>query len=62
MNTSNTEFEPKHHSIAGNILFFIRHYKRYEPAVLWICAGEILLGSLLPREDFCFFWVALPFC
>ncbi len=55
MNTSNTEFEPKHHSIAGNILFFIRHYKRYEPAVLWICAGEILLGSLLPL-----FYIYLP--
>lgn len=38
----------KRYSIGSDIRFFIRHYRRYEPAVLACCGAEILLGSLLP--------------
>lgn len=55
MEPTKKEFEVRHYSIISDICFLIRHYLKYEPAVLVCCAVEILLGALLP-----FFSIYLP--
>lgn len=39
---------PKHYSIISDIIYFIRYYKKYEPAVLLLAGMEIVLGALTP--------------
>lgn len=38
----------KHYSIASDIIYFIKYYKKYEPAVLIMSGVEILLGAVIP--------------
>lgn len=39
---------PKHYSILSDVMFFFRHFKKYEPAVLVLSALEIALGAVIP--------------
>ena len=41
-------FAPKHYSIGSDIWFFVKFYRREEPAVLVLCCFEILFGAVLP--------------
>lgn len=48
MQTSEQKIIPKHYSIVSDILYFIRHFRKYEPMVLVFSGLEILLGALTP--------------
>lgn len=48
MQTAEEKFIPKHYSIISDILYYIRHYRKYEPMVLVFSGLEILLGALVP--------------
>ena len=48
MQTAEERFVPKHYSIMSDILYFIRHFRKYEPMVLFFSTLEILLGALVP--------------
>lgn len=48
MQTTEERFIPKHYSIISDILYFIRHFRKYEPMVLVFSGLEILLGALVP--------------
>lgn len=48
METTKKEFHAKHYSIFSDIWFYIRFYRKHEPAVLVCCATEILLSAVLP--------------
>lgn len=48
MQTAEERFVPKHYSIISDILYFIGHFRKYEPMVLVFSALEILLGALVP--------------
>ena len=41
-------FVPKHYSIVSDIIYYIRYYKKYEPAVLIMSGIEIILGAVVP--------------
>lgn len=41
-------FEVKKNSIVSDIWYYIKHYQKYEPIVLWYSAVEIILSSILP--------------
>lgn len=42
------KFVPKHYSIISDIIYFIKHFQRYEPVVLFLCGVEIILGAATP--------------
>ena len=48
LQTTEERFIPKHYSIISDILYFIRHFRKYEPMVLVFSGLEILLGALVP--------------
>lgn len=48
MQTAEQKIIPKHYSIVSDILYFIRHFRKYEPMVLVFSGLEILLGALTP--------------
>lgn len=39
---------PKHYSITSDIIYYIKYYKKYEPAVLLLSGIEIILGAVIP--------------
>lgn len=41
-------FEVKKNSTVSDIWYYIKHYRKYEPIVLWYSALEIVLSSILP--------------
>lgn len=48
MQTAEEKYIPKHYSIISDILYYIRHFRKYEPMVLVFSGLEILLGALVP--------------
>lgn len=48
MQTTEEKYIPKHYSIISDILYYIRHFRKYEPMVLVFSGLEILLGALVP--------------
>lgn len=41
-------FEVKKNSTVSDIWYYIKHYRKYEPIVLWYSVLEIVLSSILP--------------
>lgn len=38
----------QNYSILNNVIYFIKYFKKYEPAVLMLSAAEIILGAAIP--------------
>lgn len=47
-NQKEEDIDIKHYSIPGDILYFFKFLKKYEPTVLVCCFIEIVLGAVIP--------------